>query len=127
MSRTLYPYWMQTTLPCGDCSKCCETNAGNVAAGEKEYESIREYVEEHDIQYKPLGKTSCGFLGKGGRCRIYKVRPSVCRTYGQTVETPCGLLPDVELRSYPPEESQQDFGKVGIPLYALANKVPVHA
>lgn len=124
--KVLYPYWMQTKLPCGDCAACCETNAGNVVAGEREYEAIREYVLENDIQYKPLGKTACGFLGRDKKCRIYDVRPSVCRTYGQTVETPCGLLPDVELRSYPREETRRDFGEAGMYLHTLA-KVPVHA
>ncbi len=126
MSRILYPYWMQTKLPCGDCAKCCETNAGNVAAGEREYEIIRDYIQEKDIQWKPLGKTACGFLGKDKRCRIYEVRPFPCRAFGQTVEAPCELLPDVKLRPYPLEESQPEFGNVGVPLWTL-REVGVHA
>ena len=121
--RILYPYWMSTPIKeCGSCAQCCETNAGNVAASGPERETILDYCLEKGIRWNPLGETACGFLSEEKRCRIYAVRPSICRTYGAAAETPCDLLPDtLNLVPYSKEQRAKDgFAGEVAPLFTLA-------
>ena len=69
-------------MTCAGCPDCC----GPVLAREEEWAAVRAWASENGISsVRPIiedGDPQCGFLGDDGRCRIYPVRPLICRMYG---------------------------------------------
>jgi hypothetical protein len=57
-----------------------------VLAREGEWAAVRAWASENGVSpVRPIiedGDPRCGFLGDDGRCRIYQVRPLICRLYG---------------------------------------------
>lgn len=67
-------------LVCGrGCSGCC---VDGITVFEVEAERIRRGAEELLAQATPHPEGRCAFLGAEGECRIYALRPYVCRTQG---------------------------------------------
>ena len=67
-------------LRCGvGCTDCC---VDDLTVFEVEAERIRSYWDDRRTgqQAHPAGR--CAFLSQAGECRIYAVRPYVCRTQG---------------------------------------------
>jgi Fe-S-cluster containining protein len=66
-------------LKCGrGCSACC---LDGLTVFEIEAERIRRFVGQAMVGEAPSAK-GCAFLGPNGECRVYEVRPYVCRTQG---------------------------------------------
>lgn len=70
---------------CKGCGYCC-SNILPMSA--REIDVIKAYIERHDIKEQKnvvaQGKEDCPFLDlrrKEKRCRIYEVRPLICRDY----------------------------------------------
>jgi uncharacterized protein len=79
-------FWKQvsskfpTALACGSgCSTCCELQSVNFL----EASVIARYCTDNDVApiRSPRPHGTCPFLADG-RCRIYPVRPLICRTHG---------------------------------------------
>lgn len=104
-------------VDCKDnCAECC----GLIYWTKAEEINIREYLKEHDMEYVNMGKEQgyrhfiedmkpCPYLDKDtDRCKIYPVRPSVCRLYGLVEEMECPYNPDVKRLSIA-KEKEIDF------------------
>lgn len=71
---------------CSQCGACC---SAFLPASDRELRKIRSYIKRHHI--KPVRHDSegvidgiCPFLDTGKeheKCRIYKVRPNICRRF----------------------------------------------
>ena len=116
MRRILYPLSLPSMPECDGCGRCC----GPVGVGWEEKEAIDEYCAAHDIVWVDRGVLECGYLDEENRCRIYEVRPLICRMYGVTVDLPCPLHPEVARLSFSREEVHQIIGGKG---YAVLGPV----
>ena len=74
---------------CTGCGACC---SNLLPMTDKEIEVIHRYIKKHNIKErkrilplsKPVLDLTCPFLDeskKGEKCRIYKVRPAICRCF----------------------------------------------
>lgn len=61
------------------CSDCCVDDLRIFGC---EAEPIRQYVQANLRNEEPHPPGACAFLAPDGACRIYPVRPYVCRTQG---------------------------------------------
>jgi len=68
---------------CSNCGECCSII---IPLTEKEVQVIKDYVKVHNIQ--PTNRINennmnakCCFLGEDNMCKIYEVRPYVCRDF----------------------------------------------
>jgi uncharacterized protein len=61
------------------CASCC---VDDISVFEIEAEHIRQQGKKILETEKPHQQGSCAFLDKDNSCRIYEVRPYVCRTQG---------------------------------------------
>ena len=62
------------------CSGCCHRDLSVFAV---EAASIQRWIDEHWLpDGGPAEPEGCALLDGDGRCRIYPVRPVVCRTHG---------------------------------------------
>lgn len=103
---------------CDGCGRCC----GPVGITHDEYRVIKDYCSANGIGWAERGLSVCGFLDENNRCRIYEVRPLLCRMYGITMELPCPQHPEAVRTSFPPEEAQR-YGLSGfdaLPLESVA-------
>lgn len=67
-------------LQCGaGCAQCC---VDELTVNEVEAAHIREHVGKALRDAAPAPPGRCAFLDQDDRCRIYAVRPYVCRTQG---------------------------------------------
>jgi Fe-S-cluster containining protein len=96
-----YPLAFGSMSECDNCGLCC----GPVGITYEEYGVIKNYCEANGIEWEDCDLLSCGFLDKDNHCRIYEVRPYLCRAYGITVELPCPRYPNAARISLPPEEA----------------------
>lgn len=61
------------------CSSCC---IDGLSVFNVEANSIRDWVGGNLHMERPSERGTCAFLSTSGACRIYPVRPYVCRTQG---------------------------------------------
>lgn len=61
------------------CSACC---VDDITVFELEAEKIRRGAADFLATATPHPPGRCAFLGEEGECRIYELRPYVCRTQG---------------------------------------------
>jgi len=92
--------WFEAGLhfQCQQCGRCCGGRPGYVWVTEEEIKAIADYLnlsqqqfrrrytrkEGRRISLKEKGNYDCIFLehdGQSGRCAIYPVRPTQCRTW----------------------------------------------
>lgn len=72
---------------CGNCSRCGECCAATLPITKNEEKNIREYIKEHNIKPEFFQKhddmnLQCCFYDRIKKvCKIYEVRPSICRSY----------------------------------------------
>lgn len=93
---------LPTMTDCNGCGGCC----GPVAATEAEMTAIREYTQRWGVSWAGHADlATCGFYDAAARrCRIYPVRPFLCRAYGVTKELACPFFPQAARQSLPPRE-----------------------
>ena len=70
----------------GECSKCGECCNTFLPLTEQDVSTIKEYVKANNIQpcYHGTGAeldAYCPFLDSNKRCKIYEVRPLICRFF----------------------------------------------
>lgn len=66
---------------CSGCGRCCSTL---LPVTNREIKEIRRYIKRHRIeQVQSLNPLDCPFLDKTKehKCRIYEVRPRMCRIF----------------------------------------------
>ena len=74
---------------CSGCGNCC---SNLLPMSDKEVNTIRRYIKKHDIKEcrhllpvaTPTIDMTCPFLDtdkKSEKCRIYEVRPEICRQF----------------------------------------------
>lgn len=102
--RVAYPLWMNSMPECDSCGLCCDM----VGITHDEYWAIKTWCGVEHITWKPRKDAMCGFLGKDNRCRIYEVRPLVCRIYGIVTQAPCPYHPEAARFSYSLEDVRRD-------------------
>lgn len=72
---------------CGNCSRCGNCCASNLPLTKKEEKKIREYIKKNNIQpeifqtEKDINLQCCFYDRKNKLCKIYEVRPSICRSF----------------------------------------------
>jgi Fe-S-cluster containining protein len=88
--KKIWKLWdlMPEVTGCQACGKCCNEGVTIVKA---EISIIEGFCRRLGISIgmSPDGRT-CPALGEDGRCRIYEVRPTGCRLYGQVQHLECG-------------------------------------
>lgn len=70
----------------GVCSGCAECCSSILPISEEEYLQIGRYIHKHNIMgYRnPLDlywHYKCPFLDSSHKCRIYSIRPTICREF----------------------------------------------
>lgn len=72
---------------CGNCSRCGECCAAMLPLTKKEEKVIREYIKENKIEPEFFQKGNdinlqCCFYDRiNKKCKIYEVRPNICRNF----------------------------------------------
>lgn len=72
---------------CGNCSRCGECCAATLPITKVEEKRIREYINANDIEPEffqngnDVNLQCCFYDRKNKLCKIYEVRPSICRSY----------------------------------------------
>jgi Fe-S-cluster containining protein len=72
---------------CGNCSRCGECCAALIPMSRREEKRIRDYIKEHNIQPEffqdgeNINLQCCFYDRKNKVCKIYKVRPTICRSF----------------------------------------------
>jgi len=114
IERLFEIYSLIPTIICIHCHSCC----GPILWFEPEEILIRSYLKEHHLDYiqwtrDEFKKNSmrCPYLSKDG-CRIYSVRPIVCRLQGVTKDLICDHYTG-------PLMSDEDMTKVKILFFSL--------
>ena len=79
---------------CNTCCRCGECCASNLPLTRKEEKTIRKYIQEYNIKpeffqdSKNVNLQCCFYDRKNKVCKIYEVRPHICRTFrcNKTIE-----------------------------------------
>lgn len=72
---------------CGNCSRCGECCTSLIPITRKEEKRIRKYINEHKIEpeffqnEKNINLKCCFYDIKNRSCKIYEVRPGICRSF----------------------------------------------
>ena len=72
---------------CGNCSRCGECCAAMLPLTRKEEKRIRQYIKDNDIKPeffqtdKDMNLQCCFYDRTEKKCKIYEVRPSICRSF----------------------------------------------
>ena len=72
---------------CGNCTKCGDCCAALLPITRKEEKRIKEYIKINSIEPEPykdkdsINLQCCFYDRKNKVCKIYKVRPSICRSF----------------------------------------------
>lgn len=74
-----------------NCGKCC----GPIMPSSAEIRNVKDWCEERHIEYKDFlsitKEGGCPYLDPEKKCRIYPVRPFLCRLVGVATKLPCPL------------------------------------
>ena len=68
-------------MKCDNCGGCC---SNLLPVTNREIKTIRKYIKRHRIaEIKSMNPLDCPFLDKEKdlKCRIYEVRPRICREF----------------------------------------------
>ena len=87
---------MQCRTGCSDCCRVRLTVTGVEAAAIRD--EVRSWTDEERRELAGLGDDPerCRALDGGGRCRIYRARPIVCRSHGAPIKIQQGGLPVIQ-------------------------------
>ena len=72
---------------CGNCSRCGNCCAAMIPLTREEEETIRKYIQENKIEpeyfqdEKNINLQCCFYDRKNKKCKIYDVRPNICRSF----------------------------------------------
>lgn len=72
---------------CGNCSRCGQCCAASIPLTRKEEKRIREYIKQNEIEPEvfqtetDMNLQCCFYDRKKKMCKIYEVRPSICRSF----------------------------------------------
>lgn len=79
----------KSNMACADgCDKCCKVERSVFSI---EAELIREHVKDNPILESSENEPGqCAFL-TNGRCSVYAVRPSICRSHGLVLQQDDGI------------------------------------
>lgn len=72
---------------CGNCSRCGECCAAMSPVTRKEEKRIKDYIEANNIEPeffqsdKDMNLQCCFYDRTEKKCKIYEVRPSICRSF----------------------------------------------
>lgn len=78
---------LYTTLPQLECKRLCQDSCGPILMGSVEYLRLLSVSGARDLASEP--KTlRCPLLAQGS-CRVYRVRPMICRLWGLTKSMAC--------------------------------------
>lgn len=72
---------------CGECTRCGECCAACLPITRKEEKRIKEYVKQNNIEpeffqtEKDINLNCCFYDRTNKICKIYEVRPSICRSF----------------------------------------------
>lgn len=72
---------------CGNCSRCGNCCSGMIPLTRKEEKQIRNYIKENQIapeffqNENNINLQCCFYDREKKECKIYDVRPSICRTF----------------------------------------------
>lgn len=114
----LIPDYFECMEGCGDC-------CGLIYWTKAEDINIRHYLKEHDMEYITFERDeglhhfiiqsgSCPYLDEETKdCKIYPVRPHICRFYGIIEELACPYNPDVrKISEYEVQEVKMRLAEV---------------
>ena len=99
-------YSLIPDFECKHCHSCC----GPIIWFEPEDFIIKDYFKKNNISLKK-NEDKCPFLGYDG-CKIYPVRPIVCRLQGLTKELPCKHTKKIYLSDKDLKKIKNEFNKI---------------
>jgi len=73
-----------------NCGKCC----GLLYPSMAELRNIQEWCTKHHREFKDFNMTvglDCPYLDEDKECKIYPVRPFLCRILGVSADLPCPI------------------------------------
>lgn len=74
-------------LPEMKCDKGCGECCGPALCSEREYQTVKRYAKRHGVKPIVQGLT-CPFY-QDGECKVYEVRPRICRLFGHSDRLVC--------------------------------------
>ena len=98
----MQPAYKSIKLPIMQCDAGCGECCGPVMCSHSEFDRIDAYAKANGIEPKRQG-TRCPFY-QDGTCKVYDVRPFICRLFGHCGDMVCckgynvNIPPDVEDR-----------------------------
>lgn len=105
MSKPLYKRIELPQLNCKpNCGGCC----GIVACKQSEYEAVEQYAKDHNIIPKAQGGT-CPFY-QDGECKVYPVRPFICKLFGHSERLTCPHGINVNMASSLERKLNESYG-----------------
>jgi len=89
------------------CTECCR-KFGVPSMKQIERRRILSFTKKHNIKTDKKRELTCPYLEEGKGCRIYPVRPLICRLYGTSPSYMCikGIMP---LRMLHQDEEDEIF------------------
>lgn len=73
-------------IPAGFCKGHCWPTCGPLTMTQAEYDRCSSHAEP---RRNPEDALQCPFLGEDHKCRVYPVRPLICRALGASPALPC--------------------------------------
>ena len=96
-------------LPEMQCDKGCGECCGPVLCKQHEYDRVVEYAQQNGIEPKRQGET-CPWYQDGG-CKVYPVRPFICRLFGHSEDLVCSRGYNVNIPKLLEKRATASYGK----------------
>jgi len=101
-----------------------------LVANEEERRQIESYAQEHGVKYTFYGDHTCGWYDREAKgCRIYPVRPLICRLFGVDRKFACAKFPSATQVDLPSDTLREVYQGPwymlnGHPLGLLEDQLP---
>lgn len=107
------------SLPKINCKKLCHECCGPIAMSKIEHDRILK--ESGKVPTYDKKRQACGFLNKQNECKVYRIRPFICRLFGlvKAMKCPHGCEPERWLTD---QEARQLLNQIEI---LSKNKGPI--
>ena len=113
---------LYATLPHIKCQRRCQKYCGLILMSKAESDRIAERIGRTP---KDTQNLSCPMLSLMGNCKIYDIRPAICRLYGLTKSLQCqfGCTPERWLDDAEARHLLREIHKLSDPTGALMPEV----
>ena len=74
-------------IPKVDCKRLCEAYCGVITMSKLEWDRI--CLQLRRVPKAPTSSLDCPMLKNGNECRVYAIRPAICRVWGAVKQLSC--------------------------------------